>query len=112
MSDPRVCVVTGSSAGIGAATARLAAERGWSVCIVYRDRDADAAAVVAAIEAAGARALAIKADLADEASIAQAFRLADQLGTLRSLVNNAGITGGVSRVADLQPVGLILELHP
>ena len=97
-----VMLVTGGSRGIGAATARLAAERGWSVGIVYRDRDADAAAVVAAIEASGARALAIKADLANEASIAQAFRLADQLGPLRTLVNNAGITGGVSRVADLK----------
>ena len=106
-----VMMVTGGSRGIGAATARLAAERGWSVCIVYRDRDADAAAVVAAIEAAGARALAIKADLADEASIAQAFRLADQLGTLRSLVNNAGITGGVSRVADLQGEALAAALR-
>lgn len=107
----QVLLVTGGSRGIGAATARLAAERGWSVGIVYRDRDADAAAVVAAIEAAGARALAIKADLADEASIAQAFRLADQLGTLRSLVNNAGITGGVSRVADLRGEALAAALR-
>jgi NAD(P)-dependent dehydrogenase (short-subunit alcohol dehydrogenase family) len=104
-------LVTGGSRGIGAATARLAAERGWSVGIVYRDRDADAAAVVAAIEATGARALAITAELADEASIAQAFRLADQLGPLRTLVNNAGITGGVSRVADLKSEALDAALR-
>jgi NAD(P)-dependent dehydrogenase (short-subunit alcohol dehydrogenase family) len=99
--DRGVMVVTGASRGIGAATARLAASRGWRVAIVYRDRDADAAAVVAAIVADGGHAQAIRADLADEASIVDAFRVADGLGPLSALVNNAGITGPVSRVADL-----------
>jgi NAD(P)-dependent dehydrogenase (short-subunit alcohol dehydrogenase family) len=99
--DRGVMLVTGGSRGIGAATARLAARRGWHVAIVYRDRDADAAAVLEAIRAAGGRATAIRADVGDEASIVDAFRAADRLGPLSALVNNAGITGGVSRVEDI-----------
>jgi NAD(P)-dependent dehydrogenase (short-subunit alcohol dehydrogenase family) len=104
--DRGVMLVTGASRGIGAATARLAARRGWRVAIVYRDRDADARAVVAAIEADGGQALAIRADLGDEASIVRAFEAADRLGPLTALVNNAGITGGVSRVADIDAARL------
>jgi NAD(P)-dependent dehydrogenase (short-subunit alcohol dehydrogenase family) len=101
-----VMLVTGGSRGIGAATAVLAARRGWSVAIVYRDRDADAAAVVAGIEAEGGQAIAVRADLADEASILSAFEAADRLGPLTALVNNAGITGGVARVDALDPARL------
>jgi NAD(P)-dependent dehydrogenase (short-subunit alcohol dehydrogenase family) len=101
-----VMLVTGGSRGIGAATAVLAARRGWSVAIVYRDRDADAAAVVAGIEAEGGQAIAVRADLADEASILRAFEAADRLGPLTALVNNAGITGGVARVDALDPTRL------
>jgi NAD(P)-dependent dehydrogenase (short-subunit alcohol dehydrogenase family) len=91
-------LVTGGGRGIGAATARLAARRGWSVAVVYRDRAADADAVVAAIAADGGRALAIRADVADERAIVAAFEAADTLGPLTALVNNAGITGRVARV--------------
>jgi len=101
-----VMLVTGGSRGIGAATARLAARRGWAVAIVYRDRDADAAAVIADIATEGGQAVAIRADLADEASILRAFEAADRLGPLTALVNNAGITGGVSRVDALDPARL------
>ncbi|MFZ4757294.1 MAG: SDR family oxidoreductase [Burkholderiaceae bacterium] len=96
--DRGVMLVTGGSRGIGAATARRAAAAGWTVAIVYRDRDADAAAVVADIEAAGGRAQAIRADVMQESAILDAFRAVDALGRLDVLVNNAGITGGVSRV--------------
>ena len=62
-AEDRVLLITGASRGIGAATARLAGSRGWSVCVNYR-ADADAArAVVADIEAAGGRALAVQADV-------------------------------------------------
>jgi NAD(P)-dependent dehydrogenase (short-subunit alcohol dehydrogenase family) len=101
-----VMLVTGGSRGIGAATAVLAARRGWSVAIVYRDRDAAAAAVIADIATEGGQAVAIRADLADEASILRAFEAADRLGPLTALVNNAGITGGVSRVDALDPARL------
>jgi NAD(P)-dependent dehydrogenase (short-subunit alcohol dehydrogenase family) len=101
-TDRGVMLITGASRGIGAATARLAAQRGWSIAIVYRDRDAEARAVVADIERMGARAMAIRADIANEAEIIKAFETADQLGRLSALVNNAGITGGVSTVAEIQ----------
>jgi len=97
-TDRGVMLITGASRGIGAATARLAARRGWSVAIVYRDRDAQAADVVREIESDGGRAVAIRADVAHEADIVRAFKHADQLGPLTALVNNAGISGGVSRV--------------
>jgi len=91
-------LVTGGSRGIGAATARLAAERGWTVAIVYRDRTQDAQALVADIAAQGGRARAIAADMADEAAILRAFAEVDQMGRLTALVNNAALTGGVARV--------------
>lgn len=96
--DRGVMLVTGGSRGIGAATARLAASRGWSVAIIYRDRSSDARALVAAITAEGGRAQAIAADVADESAIQRAFAQADQMGRLTALVNNAGISAGVSRV--------------
>lgn len=96
--DRGVMLITGGSRGIGAATARMAAQRGWAVAIVFRDRAEQAATVVKEIVAAGGRALAIQADVAKEADIVRAFREADALGPLTALVNNAGISGGVSRV--------------
>jgi NAD(P)-dependent dehydrogenase (short-subunit alcohol dehydrogenase family) len=91
-------LVTGGSRGIGAATAKLAASRGWHVAIVYRDRAQDAQALVSAITAQGGRARAIAADMADEGAILRAFAEVDQMGRLTALVNNAAITGGVARV--------------
>jgi NAD(P)-dependent dehydrogenase (short-subunit alcohol dehydrogenase family) len=97
-ADRGTMLVTGGGRGIGAATVRLAAARGWAVALVYRDRAADAARVVADVEAAGGRALAVRADVADEAAIRAAFEAADRLGPLTALVNNAGVTGDVTRV--------------
>jgi NAD(P)-dependent dehydrogenase (short-subunit alcohol dehydrogenase family) len=97
-ADRGTMLVTGGGRGIGAATARLAAERGWAVAVVYRDRAADAERVVADVESAGGRAVALRADVADEAAIVAAFEAADRLGPLTALVNNAGITGEVTRV--------------
>lgn len=96
--DRGVMLVTGGSRGIGAATARLAASRGWTVAIVYRDRANDAQALVSSIAAQGGRAQAICADVADEAAILRAFSEVDRMGRLTALVNNAGISAGVSRV--------------
>ncbi|MEI7443624.1 MAG: SDR family oxidoreductase [Burkholderiales bacterium] len=101
-SDRGTMLITGGSRGIGAATSRLAAERGWAVAIVYRDRSADADALVAEIVAAGGRAAAIRADVADEAQVLAAFEAADRLGPLTALVNNAGITGGNARVESVR----------
>ena len=88
----RVLLITGASRGIGAATARLAAERGYDVCVNYR-RDREAAeAVVREVEARGARGVAVAADVAVEAEVVRLFDVAAaKLGPLAALVNNAGI---------------------
>jgi NAD(P)-dependent dehydrogenase (short-subunit alcohol dehydrogenase family) len=91
-------VITGASRGIGAATARLAAERGFIVCVNYV-RDADAAAnVVDDITASGGTARAVQADVALEDDVVRLFREADSLGSLSALVNNAGILDRQARV--------------
>lgn len=99
MSD--VMIVTGGSRGIGAATARLAGRRGYAVCVNYQ-RNADAAAaVVADIEEAGGRAVAVAGDMSSEKDVVYLFETADaKLGTLKVLVNNAGIVDTQSRVED------------
>jgi NAD(P)-dependent dehydrogenase (short-subunit alcohol dehydrogenase family) len=95
-------IVTGSSRGIGAATARMAAARGASVVVNY-SVDADgAAAVVASIRAAGGLAIAVQADIAREADVVRLFEAADrEFGAPSVLVNNAAITGGVRRVEEV-----------
>ncbi|MDO8677065.1 MAG: SDR family oxidoreductase [Acidobacteriota bacterium] len=95
----RVLLVTGASRGIGAATARLAAERGYSVCVNYlRNRDA-AAGVVSGITSSGGRAVAVQADVAVEADVVRLFETCDrELGPLDALVNNAGILEARMRV--------------
>jgi NAD(P)-dependent dehydrogenase (short-subunit alcohol dehydrogenase family) len=97
-------LVTGGSRGIGAATARLAAEQGYDVCISYRDRADSAQAVVAGIiEATGRRALAVRADVSQEQDVLRLFATAQgELGRLVGLVNNAGVLDRQSTVADLQ----------
>ena len=87
-----VLLVTGASRGIGAATARLAAQRGWDVAVNYH-RDQGAAEQVAdAVRAAGRRAITVAADVADEPAVLAMFgRIDDELGRLTGLVNNAGI---------------------
>ena len=107
MSEPSlsrqrgVCVVTGGSRGIGAATAKLAAARGYPVAIFFRERATDADRVVADIEAAGGKALAVRADVGDETALTRGFVAADALGPLELLVNNAGIVGSVGRLEDV-----------
>jgi NAD(P)-dependent dehydrogenase (short-subunit alcohol dehydrogenase family) len=96
-----VCLVTGGSRGIGAATARLAAQRGYAVAVTYRERADEAQRVVADIEREGGLALAVQADVADEGQTVRAFAAADALGPLTLLVNNAGIVGMVGRLEDV-----------
>lgn len=87
-----VILITGASRGIGAATARLAAARGYGVCVNYRS-DAEAADAVAGdIRANGGKAVVVQADVAREVDVARLFEACDQqLGRLTALVNNAGI---------------------
>jgi len=87
-----VLIVTGASRGIGAATALLAAERGYHVCINYLHNRSAADRILASIESAGGRAIAVQADVSMEADAVRLFETVDrELGPLRALVNNAGI---------------------
>jgi NAD(P)-dependent dehydrogenase (short-subunit alcohol dehydrogenase family) len=98
-----VMIVTGGGRGIGAATARLAAERGYAVCVNYRSNRESAHAVAEAIRAAGGKAIAVKADVASERDVLHLFEESDkQLGTLTALVNNAGILEHHSRLDEMQ----------
>jgi len=93
MSDRKVCVVTGSSSGIGAATARLYAERGWNVAINYSRDAAPAEQVADECRALGAAAIAVKADVADDAACVRlAAQVEAEWGRADVLVNNAGTT--------------------
>jgi len=92
-------VITGASRGIGAATARLAARRGYAVCVNYRAAREAAHALVAELEAAGSAALAVQADVGVESDVQRLFETADaRLGPLRGLVNNAGVLETQMRV--------------
>jgi NAD(P)-dependent dehydrogenase (short-subunit alcohol dehydrogenase family) len=88
----RTIVITGASRGIGAATAVLAATSGYDVCVNYRSDEAAARRVVSRIENTGRRAVAIQADVANEADVIRLFETVDrQLGRVDALVNNAGV---------------------
>jgi NAD(P)-dependent dehydrogenase (short-subunit alcohol dehydrogenase family) len=95
-------LVTGASRGIGAATALLAAQRGWDVVVNY-SRDATAAEHVARqVRETGRRALVLQADVADEAAVLAMFSRIDQeWGPLGGLVNNAGIVDMKARLDEM-----------
>lgn len=98
-----VMLVTGGSRGIGAATARLAAQQGWAVGIGYRSAAPEAEAVVESIRTAGGRAVAVRGDVAVERDVAELFaRVADELGPIGALVNNAGIVGQYGPASELR----------
>ena len=102
-----VVMITGASRGIGAATARLAAERGYDVCVNYRRDEAAAAKVVRDAEAAGARAIAVGADVALDADVVRLFAACDRaLGRLDALVNNAGVLETQMRVESMDAARL------
>jgi NAD(P)-dependent dehydrogenase (short-subunit alcohol dehydrogenase family) len=102
-----ILIVTGGSRGIGAATARLAAERGYAVCVNYRSNRAAADALVADIEKSGGRAIAVVADVSVEADVLRLFDTTDsRLGRLTALVNNAGILEIQSRVEQIDAARL------
>jgi NAD(P)-dependent dehydrogenase (short-subunit alcohol dehydrogenase family) len=94
-----VLIVTGGSRGIGAATALLAAERGYAVCVNYRKNREAADEVVTKIQTAGGQALAVGADVASESDVVRLFETVDtQMGPLAGLVNNAGVLEMQTRI--------------
>lgn len=111
---PQVALITGGSRGIGAATALLAAGQGYAVGVNYRRDEAAAASVVAQIVAAGGRAVALQADVSDEADVVAMFQRMDEaLGPVTALVNNAGILETQMRVdtMDAARIGRILATN-
>src|SRR5207245_2734556 len=107
-------IVTGSSRGIGAATALLASQRGYAVCVNYAHRKDRADQVVETIRDRGGNAIAVKADVRDELEIKRLFDTAiAELGPLVALVNNAGITGKLGRLVDADAKNLrrVLDIN-
>lgn len=103
----RVMIVTGGSRGIGAATVRRAAREGYAVCFSYGSRTDSAQALAAEIASTGGKALAVQADMSNEAGVLALFEACDQaFGAPDALVNNAGTTGPIRRVADIDPATL------
>ncbi|MDH1051884.1 MULTISPECIES: SDR family oxidoreductase [unclassified Pseudomonas] len=98
----KVMLITGASRGIGAATALLAAERGFAVALNYRREQEAAQALVAQITRAGGDARAFAADVANEEDVLRLFREVDEhFGRLDALVNNAGILERQMRLEDM-----------
>lgn len=114
MTEQPILLVTGGSRGIGAATCRLAGERGYAVAVNYRNDKTAADRVVDAISSAGGRAIAVQGDMAKEEDIARVFQTVDRaLGRLTHLVCNSGVTGRNSRmeVADTQTIRNALDVN-
>ena len=88
----RVMLITGASRGIGAATARLAAQQGYALCLNYHQRADAANAVLEQVRGLGVTAIAVQADVADETQVLHMFEAIDrEFGRLDVLVNNAGM---------------------
>ena len=99
----RAVIVTGASSGIGAAIACLVGANGFPVAVNFRTNEAAAGQVVREIESAGGRAVAICGDVGQEEEIVRLFETAErELGKIGGLVNNAGVTGGFTRVEALR----------
>ncbi|MFC0402729.1 SDR family oxidoreductase [Paraburkholderia rhizosphaerae] len=103
----KAVLITGASRGIGRATARLAAARGWSVGINYSSNEAAARETAALVEGAGARALLLRGDIADEAAVIAMFDAFTRVfGRLDGFVNNAGIVAPGLPLADMDAARL------
>lgn len=107
-------VITGGSRGIGAATAILAAERGYGVCVNYVSDELAATAVVDEIRAKGGQAISVKADIRVEREVSSLFHAAlKRFGSVVALVNNAGVTGRIGRFerADIEMLRTVVDTN-
>ncbi|HEY1172342.1 MAG TPA: SDR family oxidoreductase [Verrucomicrobiae bacterium] len=103
----QVMLITGAGRGIGAATARLAAKRGYAVCVNYRTNEAAAETIAQEIRSGGGEAITVGADVASEADVVRLFKTVDeQLGRLTALVNNAGILETQMRIETMDAARL------
>ncbi|MCF6783157.1 SDR family oxidoreductase [Stutzerimonas stutzeri] len=103
----KVMLITGASRGIGAATARLAAAQGYALCLNYRHRGNAMQSLLDELHATGAKAIAVAADVADEAQVAQLFATLDaEFGRLDALVNNAGMLEQQMRLDEMDAARL------
>jgi len=100
----KIMLVTGGSAGIGAATALMAGKRGYDVAVNYNSDRQGAETVAETVRAAGGRAVAVQADVSDHGAVAAMFEMVDaELGPLDVLVNNAGMVAPLTCVEDISP---------
>ncbi|MGE0254328.1 MAG: SDR family oxidoreductase [Alphaproteobacteria bacterium] len=107
----KILLVTGASRGIGHATAVAAAAEGWDVCVNYAASPARADATVERCRAAGARAVAVQADVSREADVARLFATCDsELGTVNGLVNCAAVIGPRGRFDALTDMSGVLAM--
>jgi NAD(P)-dependent dehydrogenase (short-subunit alcohol dehydrogenase family) len=111
MNDSPVILVTGGSRGIGAATARLAAGRGYRVVMTFRENQGAADRVMGEITAAAGDGFAVQADVASEADVVRAFAAIDErFGRIDALVNNAGILATQMPVAEMSAERILRTL--
>jgi len=100
--DQQILLITGGGRGIGAAIAVLAAQRGFAVAVNYTSNSLAADEVVRTIRTAGGTAIAVQADVGDEAQVLAMFEKVDaKLGRLTALVNNAGVVDVQARVDEM-----------
>ncbi|WP_030384458.1 SDR family oxidoreductase [Streptomyces sp. NRRL S-241] len=114
MSPRPVTVVTGGSRGIGAATCLRLAADGHDLALGYTRDEAAADAVAAQVRAAGARCVTVRGDVSQECAVERLFDIAGaELGRVTGLVNNAGVTGPLGRLADARTEDLrrVLEVN-
>ena len=108
----KVILITGGRRGIGAATALLAAQQGYRICINYLTDAAAAHEVLAQVHALGAQAIAVRADVSNEEEIIGLFtRVDEELGPITALVNNAGTVGLKSRVDEMSESRILHTLR-
>jgi len=112
MSNKKVVIITGAGRGIGAATAKLFSDKGYSVCINYKSDEQSANLLANAIIAGGGNCITVQADVSCEIDVKRLFSTVDEiLGNVDILVNNAGILKPQSRLENMtaERINLILS---